>query len=125
VILKYENIKKYDIMILRKCKGKITGRRTQAKEMTKTTIKFKTTTTEEKEIVILCDYVEEKITIYSTNQSASKKLLKKLGEPKKTDYIQGEVASMEWEIPFSNREAIRKGLSISNFVTSYISKKGE
>ncbi len=93
--------------------------------MTKTTIKFRTTMTEEKEVIILCDYVEEKVTIYSSNQSASKKLLKKIGDPKKIDYTEGEVSSMEWDIPFRDREKIRKGLSISNFVTNYISKKGE
>lgn len=91
----------------------------------KNTIKFRSTPTDEKEAIILFDYVEEKISIYSTNQSASKKLLKKLGEPLQIDYIENEVASMKWEVKFCDREKIRKGLSISNFVTNYISKKGE
>ena len=91
----------------------------------KNTIKFRPTPTEEKEAIILFDYEGEKISIYSTNQSSSKKLFKKLGQPIQIDYIENEVASMKWEVKFCDREKIRKGLSISNFVTNYISKKGE
>lgn len=101
------------------------GKATMNEEKTKNTIKFHSTTTEEKEAIILFDYEEEKISIYTTNQSASKKLLKKLGKPIQIDYIENEVASMKWEVKFCDREKIRKGLSISNFVTNYISKKGE
>ena len=92
---------------------------------TKNTIKFHSIATEEKEAIILFDYEEEKISIYTTNPSASRKLLKKLGEPIQIDYIENEVASMKWEVKFCDRKKIIKGLSISNFITSYLSKKGE
>ena len=90
-------------------------------QSTKTTQKFRSTPTEEREVLI--NFEDEVIYLYSTNQSTSKKLLKKVGKPYKIDYVGQEIASMEWRIPFKNREEIRKGLSILNFVTNYISNK--
>ena len=93
-------------------------------QMTKTTnYKFRTTLKEEKETIINFDYEEEVIHLYSTNQSTCKKLLKKIGTPIKIDYVEQEISSMEWKIAFRDRETIRKGLSITNFVTNYISNK--
>ena len=92
-------------------------------QSTKTTQKLRSTPTEEREVLINFDYEDEVIYLYSTNQSTSKKLLKKVGKPYKIDYVGQEIASMEWRIPFKNREEIRKGLSILNFVTNYISNK--
>lgn len=90
---------------------------------TKIAIKFRTTPTEEKEVLIIFDYEEEVIHLYSTNQSTCKKLMKKIGQPIKQDTIEGQISSMEWRISFKDREKIRKGLSISNFVTNYLSNK--
>ena len=66
---------------------------------------------------------EEILHCYTRNQATGNKIKKKIGEPTKTDYIKGQIFSMTWDIPFSDRERIRQVLSINNFVTSYKSKR--
>ena len=79
--------------------------------------------TDEKETIINFDYQGEKLSIYTTNQFTAKKLRKKIGQPIKTNFEEGMTASEEWTISFKDREKIKKILSISNFVTFYLSKK--
>mgnify|MGYP003571418699 CR=1 FL=1 len=89
---------------------------------TKTKNKWNSIPLDEKEVLILVDYYERTITIYTSNQPTSTKLLKKLGEPTRKDYFEGLVASMEWKVSFDDREKIRKAMSLTNFVSLYQSK---
>ena len=79
--------------------------------------------TEEKESILNFDDFAEILHSYTRNQATGNKIKKKIGEPTKTDYIKGQIFSMTWDIPFSDRERIRQVLSINNFVTSYKSKR--
>lgn len=80
---------------------------------------------DEKETIINFDYFEECLTIFTTNQMTARKLTKKVGQPSKIDYYQGQITSEEWRIPFKEREHLKKSLSINNFVTFYLSNKEE
>ena len=79
--------------------------------------------TEEKESILNFDDFGEILHCYTRNQATGNKIKKKIGEPTKTDYIKGQIFSMTWDIPYSDRERIKQVLSINNFVTSYKSKR--
>lgn len=91
--------------------------------MTKT--KWESISIEEKESIINFDYFEGVVNVYTTNQSTGNRIKKKIGEPDRTQTNQGQIYSMEWKIPFNDREKIRKGLSIVNFITTHQSLKKE
>ena len=65
------------------------------------------------------------VNVYTTNQSTGNRIKKKIGEPFKTGLNEGKIFSMEWKIPFNDREKIRKGLSIVNFITTHQSNRVE
>lgn len=80
---------------------------------------------DEKETILNFDYFENKVTLYTTNQPTGNRVKKKIGEPTRTTYLEGKIASEEWTIPFQEREKLRKIFSINLFVSSHLSKSGE
>lgn len=78
---------------------------------------------EEKETYIHFDDYIEKVIIVARNNVVGNKLKKKIGEPTKTDTCNKQICCMQWEIPYSNRETIKKVLSINNFISMYKSSK--
>lgn len=87
--------------------------------------KWETIPIDEKESLIDFDYFEGIVNVYTSNQSTGNRIKKKIGEPYKKGINEGKVYSMEWKIPFNDREQIRKGLSIVNFITTHQSNKME
>lgn len=85
-------------------------------------MKWTTIPTDEKETLLNFDYFENKVNLYTTNQATGNRLKKKIGEPSKTNYFEGKIASEEWTIPFKEREKLRKIFSINLFVSSYLSE---
>ena len=122
-IWKYEKIwyNKYEIKKRIKQEGGF-KKRMQEKTIKKSN-KWSAIITEEKESILNFDDFAEILHCYTRNQATGNKIKKKIGEPTKTDYIKGQIFSMTWDIPFSDRERIRQVLSINNFVTSYKSKR--
>ena len=86
-------------------------------------MKWKQTSIDERETIINFDYLSSIVNIYTTNQATGNRISKKIGSPTETHFLNKEVFSMEWKIPFKDREAIKKGLSISNFVSMHQSEK--
>ncbi len=80
---------------------------------------------DEKETILNFDHYGNKLNLYTTNQATGNRIKKKIGEPSRIDYIEGKVASVEWTIPFQERDKLRKIFSINLFVSSYLSKSGE
>lgn len=80
---------------------------------------------DEQETLLNFDYFEKKLLVYTTRQPVANRLKKKLGEPTKETMIEGKIASNEWTILFENREAIKKILSINNFVSQFLSQQPE
>lgn len=87
--------------------------------------KWESISIDEKESIINFDYLEGIVNVYTTNQSTGNRIKKKIGEPIKKGINQGQIFSMEWKIPFNDREKIRKGLSIVNFITTHQSNRVE
>jgi len=87
--------------------------------------KWESISLDEKESIINFDYFEGIVNVYTTNQSTGNRIKKKIGEPFKTGLNEGKIFSMEWKIPFNDREKIRKGLSIVNFITTHQSNRVE
>lgn len=90
-----------------------------------TTNKWESISLDEKESIINFDYFEGIVNVYTSNQSTGNRIKKKIGEPFKIGMNEGKIFSMEWKIPFNDREKIRKGLSIVNFITTHQSLKKE
>ena len=93
------------------------------KETIKKSNKWASIITEEKESIINFDDFKEILHCYTRNNATGNRIKKKIGDPTKTDYIEGKIFSMSWDIPFSDRERIKKVLSVNNFVTSYKSRR--
>ena len=88
-------------------------------------MKWTSIPTDEKETILNFDYFENKVNLYTTNQSTGNRLKKKIGEPTRETYLEGKIASQEWTIPFHDRDKLRKIFSINLFVSSYLSGNGE
>ena len=88
-------------------------------------MKWTSIPTDEKETILNFDHFDNKLNLYTTNQATGNRIKKKIGEPSKITYIEGKVSSVEWTIPFQDREKLRKIFSINLFVSSYLSKSGE
>lgn len=88
-------------------------------------MKWTSIPTDEKETILNFDHYNNKLNLYTTNQATGNRIQKKIGEPSKIGYIEGKIASEEWEIPFQERDKLRKIFSINLFVSSYLSKNGE
>lgn len=78
---------------------------------------------EERETYIHFDDYLEKAIVVARHNVIGNKLKKKIGQPSKIDTCKGLVCCMEWEIPYSDRDKIKKLLSINNFITTYKSNK--
>lgn len=89
------------------------------------TMKWTSIPTDEKETILNFDYFDNKVNLYTTNQPTGNRLKKKIGEPTRETYFEGKIASQEWEIPFQERDKLRKIFSINLFVSSHLSKSGE
>lgn len=68
---------------------------------------------EEKETLIHFDYFNKKMNIYTTRVASMRKLEKAIGIADKTEKTNGQIVSMEWNIPFEHRKNIKKALSLS------------
>lgn len=69
---------------------------------------------EEQETTINVDYFSQTIDIYTSRPEVYKVLVKKVGKPDKNSFVKGKAVGGYWRIPFSEREKIRKILSIKN-----------
>ena len=70
---------------------------------------------DEKETIINYDYYSKVVNIYTSRVASIKRLMKILGEGK-IIYEKKKVCSMEWDIPFSERNTIRKAMSLSGLL---------
>ena len=68
---------------------------------------------DEKESIINYDYFNKNVNIYTSRVSSIKRLIKILGEGRAIHDNKKKVCSMEWNLPFKDREIIRKALSLS------------
>ena len=84
--------------------------------------KWESISLDEKETLLCVDYFEKTFNFYTTNQSTGNRLKKRIGTPSKIQTNEGKVFSMEWRIPFHNREDIKKALSINVLVSHYQSE---
>ena len=82
-------------------------------------MKFYNTGLEEQETHVNIDYFERKLIIYTSRQPVYNRLLKKLGEPKKTDTIKGKVVSGTWEVEINQYKIISSVLNRSILVGKF------
>lgn len=69
---------------------------------------------EEQESTINIDYFSQIVDIFTSRKEVYRDLLKAIGEPDRQSFVKGKVVGGCWRIPFSEREKIRKILSIKN-----------
>ena len=62
---------------------------------------------------IWIDYSMSNLRIETNRKLQYERLLNKLGEPTKKQYIKSELCSAYWDIPFINRKKINNALSIT------------
>ena len=67
---------------------------------------------------IWIDYSEKKVRVETNRKLQYERLLKKLGEPTKKQYINSELCGAYWDIPFSDRKKINIVLSITLLIRS-------
>lgn len=72
---------------------------------------FYNTAIEEQETVIIIDYFESKLKVYTSRKSIYKKICRKIGEPNETYYTNGKISGAKWDIPFSDKKTISAVLS--------------
>lgn len=78
--------------------------------------KYYNVRTDEKETIINFDYLERVVNIYTTRVATMKRLLNDIGNPKSIEKIDNKIASMEWDIPFDNRNGIKKVMALKNLM---------
>ena len=74
---------------------------------------------EEQETHVWIDYLERKVFIYTNRASAYRRLLRKIGKPKKINYIKGKIVGGTWEISFENKKLVSSVLTKSVLVGSF------
>lgn len=73
---------------------------------------------EEQETLINVDYCEKKITVYTSRKATGERLLKKMGEPTKTDYHNGLISGVTYVRSLFDKDVAKffsKGLIIGSF----------
>ena len=87
--------------------------------------KWESISLDEKETLLAIDYYDRTFSFYTTNQSTGNRLKKRIGTPSKIQMNEGKIFSMEWKLPFSRREDIKKALSINVLISHYQSEAEE
>lgn len=72
---------------------------------------FYNTDIEEQETVIIIDYFESKLKVYTSRKSIYKKICRKIGEPKEVYYTKEKISGAKWDISFSDKKTISAVLS--------------
>lgn len=79
---------------------------------------FYNTNPKEQETVINVDYYKREVICYTNRKVQIEKLIKKLGEPTKFDYVNKKISGAFWHIPFDNKTALRIIFSRPNLIGS-------
>ena len=58
---------------------------------------------EEQETIINLDYLDKKISLYTTKQSVANRLKKKIGNPAKINFSNSRIDSVEYIMPMSDK----------------------
>jgi len=58
---------------------------------------------EEQETIINLDYLDKKISLYTSKQSVGNRLKKKIGNPTKINYSNNKIDSVEYIMPMSDK----------------------
>lgn len=58
---------------------------------------------EEQETIINLDYLDKKISLYTSKQSVGNRLKKKIGNPTKINYSNNNIDSVEYIMPMSDK----------------------
>lgn len=74
-------------------------------------MKFYNTNLDEQETIINIDYFNRKINIYSSRKQVIQRLIVKLGEPNKINYINKSISGANWTINFEDKKIINIALS--------------
>lgn len=75
--------------------------------------KFYNTPLEEQETNIYIDHLMKEVSCYTSRYAVYNRLIKKLGEPKKTYYMEGKVCGAKWSVPFSDKKRVKTMLSMT------------
>lgn len=87
--------------------------------------KWESISIDEKETIVNIDYYDKKFNFYTTNQATGNRLSKRIGTPTKIQTNEGKIFSMEWQIPFGERERIKKALSINVLISHHQSEQDQ
>ncbi len=74
-------------------------------------MKYYNTIPEEQETIINIHYYNKVLYLYSSRKSVIQRLIRKLGEPSKYDYINKAISGASWNIKFDNKKLITSILS--------------
>lgn len=77
---------------------------------------------EEQETIINLDYLDKKISLYTTRYAVANKLKNKIGEPTKINYSNNKIDSVEYEMSMNDKRA-RYLLSVRVLLLRTIEKK--
>lgn len=77
---------------------------------------------EEQETIINLDYLDKKISLYTTRYAVANKLKNKIGEPTKINYSNSKIDSVEYEMSMNDKKA-RYLLSVRVLLLRTIEKK--
>lgn len=86
-------------------------------------MKWETFLAEEREAFIHFEDISQRIIVFVRDNVTGNKLKKKIGDPERIETHNNKICSMQWEIPYSERDKIRKALSINNYISTYKSSK--
>lgn len=77
---------------------------------------------DEQESVIVLDYGQKELSLYTARETVYKRLLKKIGKPTKIYYRNNLITGVDWTIPFNNENAVKifsKKLLIRKYKINY------
>lgn len=77
---------------------------------------------EEQETIINLDYLDKKISLYTTRYAVANKLKNKIGEPTKINYSNNKIDSVEYEMSMNDKRT-RYLLSVRVLLLRTIEKK--
>lgn len=79
-------------------------------------MKWEAINLDEQETLIIYDYYEKVVSIYTSRSIVYNKILKKIGQPTKTNINFGKIYSAEWIIPFQDRKKIQHAITLANML---------